>query len=76
MLQLGDLILTAPSELREQLVSAKTLKGKAGLCRRLRPDHGRLRDPVNAAKLALRSLAISWFQPDSAGDDLALASHF
>jgi transposase len=56
-LQLGHLILTAPSELREQLASAKTPKGKAGLCRRLRPDHGRLHDPVDAAKLALRSLA-------------------
>jgi transposase len=57
MLQLGDLILTAPSELREQLAGAKTLRGKAGLCRRLRPDHGRLQDPLNAAKLALRSLS-------------------
>jgi transposase len=57
MLQLGDLILTAPSELREQLATPKTLNGKAGLCRRLRPDASRLSDPVNAAKLALRSLA-------------------
>jgi transposase len=56
-LQLGDLILTAPSEPREQLACAKTLKGKAGLCRQLRPDHGRLQDPLNAAKLALRSLS-------------------
>jgi Transposase len=31
VLQLGDLILTAPSELREQLAAPKTLKGKAGL---------------------------------------------
>jgi hypothetical protein len=57
MLQLGGLILTAPSELREQLATPKTLNGKAGLCRRLRPDASRLSDPVNAAKLALRSLA-------------------
>jgi transposase len=57
MLQLGDLILTAPSDLREQLATRKTLKGKAALCRRLRPDAGRLSDPVNAAKVALRSLA-------------------
>lgn len=57
VLQLGDLILTAPSELREHLAGPKTLKGKAGLCRRLRPDHSRLEDPANAAKLALRSLA-------------------
>jgi transposase len=57
ILQLGDLILTAPSELRAQLTTPKTLKGRAGLCRRLRPDLSRLQDPVNAAKLALRSLA-------------------
>ncbi len=57
MLQLGDLILTAPSDLREQLATRKSLKGKATLCRRLRPDTSRLSDPVNAAKLALRSLA-------------------
>ena len=57
MVQLGDLIRTAPSELREQLALRKTLKGKARLCRRLRPDTDRLSDPVNAAKFALRSLA-------------------
>jgi transposase len=57
MLQLGDLILTAPSELREQLAVRKTLKAKATLCRRLRPDLDQLADPLHAAKLALRSLA-------------------
>lgn len=57
ILQLGDLILTAPSELREQLATCKTLKGKAGLCRRLRPDRSCLQDPLNAAKFALGSLA-------------------
>jgi transposase len=57
MMQLGDLILTAPSELREQLATRKTRKGKATVCRRLRSDTARLSDPVNAAKLALRSLA-------------------
>jgi transposase len=57
MLQLGDLILTAPSELREQLAARKSLKGKASLCRRLRPSAADLGDPINAAKLALRSVA-------------------
>ena len=57
MLQLGDLVRTAPSDLREQLAVRKTLKGKAALCRGLRPDTERLSEPVNAAKLALRSLA-------------------
>jgi transposase len=54
--QLGDIILTAPTELREQL-SRKTLRGQAGLCARLRPDRRRLADPERAAKLALRCLA-------------------
>jgi transposase len=57
MLQLGGLILTAPSELREQLATPKTLKAKATLCRRLRPDPDHASDPLHAAKLALRSLA-------------------
>jgi transposase len=57
MLQLGDLIVTAPSGLREQLATRTTLKGQAALCRRLRPDTSELCDPVNAAKAALRSLA-------------------
>ena len=57
MLQLGDLILTAPSELRERLSTFKTLKARAALCRRLRPDNTHLNAPVEAAKLALRSLA-------------------
>jgi transposase len=57
MLQLGDVILTAPGELREELALAKTLKAKAARCQRLRPDSTRLNDPFDAAKLALRSLA-------------------
>jgi transposase len=54
--QLGDLVVTAPAALREQLACRKTLEGKATLCARLRPstavDH-----PTRAAKLALRSVA-------------------
>jgi transposase len=57
MVQLGGLIVTAPSELREQLAAPRTLKGKAALCRRLRPDTSRLDEPASAAKAALRSLA-------------------
>ncbi len=55
--QLGDIIVTAPARLREQL-SRKTLRGQASLCVRLRPDRRRLADPVQAAKLALRTLAV------------------
>jgi transposase len=54
--QLGELIITVPAELREQL-TRKTLRGQAGLCRMLHPDRERVHDPTEAGKLALRSLA-------------------
>src|SRR5436190_731345 len=57
IVQLGELVRTAPSELREQLAIRSTVKGKAALCRRLRPDTDRLGEPANGATLALRSLA-------------------
>ena len=57
LVQLRDLIITAPAELREALSRRKTLRGRATLCRRLRPDITRLGEPVEAAKLSLRSLA-------------------
>lgn len=55
--QLGDLLVTAPAALREQLDTRRTLEGKAAVCARLRPNTGRLADPARAAKAALRSLA-------------------
>ncbi len=55
--QLGDLLVTAPAALREQLDTRRTLEGKAAVCARLRPHTGRLADPAQAAKAALRSLA-------------------
>jgi transposase len=57
MVQLRDLIITAPQELRDQLSCRKTIRGKAALCRRLRPTTGELRRPCHAAKFALRSIA-------------------
>jgi transposase len=57
LVQLSELIITAPQQLREQLAQRKTIRGKAALCRRLRPDRGELDRPTQAAKLALRSLA-------------------
>lgn len=54
--QLGDLIVTAPAALRARL-SRKSLRGQATLCARLRPNRRELTDPVQAAKLALRTLA-------------------
>lgn len=55
--QLTELIVTAPAELRQQLRERKTSRGRATLCARLRPDLERLHEPLQAAKLALRSLA-------------------
>ena len=57
MVQLRDLVLTAPSDLREQLASRKSLTAKAALCRRLRPDTASIDQPITAAKFSLRSLA-------------------
>lgn len=57
LLQLEDLVLTAPDELRAHLATRKTLRGKATLCLRLRPDTAQIATPLQAAKLALRSLA-------------------
>jgi transposase len=57
MVQLRDLIVTAPEPLREQLSESKTIRGKASLCRRLRPALGELERPSQSARFALRSLA-------------------
>jgi transposase len=57
LVQLSELIITAPQQLREPLSQRKTIRGKAALCRRLRADLQQLDRPTQAAKLALRSLA-------------------
>jgi transposase len=54
---LGELIVSAPAELRESLAERKTLPGQATLCARSRPDPARLAEPTQAAKMALRSVA-------------------
>ena len=55
--QLRDIIITAPQELRDQLSDRKTLRGKATVCARFRPSARDLHSPSQAAKFALRSLA-------------------
>jgi transposase len=57
IVQLRDLIITAPQELRDRLSDRKTIQGKATLCARLRPSTRELRSPSQAAKFALRSIA-------------------
>lgn len=68
--QLGDLLVTAPAALREQLDSRRSLEGKASVCARLRPAADRLADPAQAAKAALRSLGRRIAQLGSEAADL------
>jgi transposase len=56
MVQLRDIIVTAPQQLRDQLASRRTLRGKATVCARFKPTASELRSPSQAAKFALRSL--------------------
>lgn len=57
MIQIRDLIITAPAPLREQLAIRKSPRGKATICARFRLATSELRDPAQAAKFALRALA-------------------
>lgn len=55
--QLDDLLITPPEQLRGELRAGRTLKARAALCLRLRPDRERIHEPEQAAKFALRSFA-------------------
>ncbi len=55
--QIRDLIITAPQQLRDQLADRKTLRGKATVCSHFRISASDLSHPTHAAKFALRSLA-------------------
>lgn len=54
-IQLRDVLLTAPGYLRTRL-DARTLEGKATQARALRPHLGRIHEPEQAVKYALREL--------------------
>ncbi|GAA1000271.1 IS110 family RNA-guided transposase [Subtercola frigoramans] len=56
LVQLQDVLVTAPSDLRERITAA-TGRGKATQCAALRPDRSNLDDPYQAAKFTLRCLA-------------------
>ena len=56
LVQIGDLAIAAPAGLRERLGSTNRQIATASL--RLRPDRAHLTDPAQAAKLALRSIAM------------------
>src|SRR4051794_19313186 len=53
---INGLTVTAPEALRVQLRARKSVRGRATLCARLRPDTTRLGEPIHAARAALRSL--------------------
>lgn len=55
--QLGDLLITAPVTIREQLNRRKSLEGKATICAAFRVGGLAVDDPLGAAKHALRSVA-------------------
>ncbi len=55
--QLDDLLITAPEQLRAEVRCRRSLRRRASLCLELRPDRKRAHEPLQAAKLALRSLA-------------------
>src|SRR5438876_421330 len=54
---LDGLTVSTPDELRQQLMTRKSTRGRATLCSRFRADQARLHEPTQAAKAALRSLA-------------------
>ena len=68
--QLGDLLVTAPAALRNQLDTRRTPQGTAAVCARLRPDTNRLADPAQAANPALRSLGRRLAQLGAEADEL------
>lgn len=55
-LQLRDLLITAPAELREQ-ITERTTAAFIERCAGLRPDRDSIADPFHATKYALRALA-------------------
>jgi len=55
--ELGELIVTAPAALREDLSQASTARARVRQCTRLRPLMDELHQPLQAAQLALCSLS-------------------
>jgi transposase len=57
LLQIRDVLITAPAELRECIESAGGPRHRVNRAMLLRPDPDRLGEPTQAAKLALRQLS-------------------
>jgi transposase len=57
LLQIRDVLITAPSEIREHVEAVKGLGHRVNRAGALRPDLERLDEPFHAAKFALRQLS-------------------
>jgi len=57
LVQIRDVLITAPAELREHIEAAGGPRHRLNRAAALRPDTGHLDDPLQAAKIALRTLA-------------------
>jgi transposase len=57
LLQIRDVLVTAPAELREHVEAAGGSRHRVNRAASLRPDVDRLGDPLQASKFALRTLA-------------------
>jgi len=57
LLQIRDVLITAPSELRERVEGAGGTRHRVNYAGALRPDASRLGEPLQAAKVSLRMLA-------------------
>ena len=56
LVQLQDVLITAPAQLREA-ITTKSARSKVTQCGALRPDPGRMDEPLQAAKMTLRGLS-------------------
>ena len=71
MVQLSQLIITAPQQLREQLAARRSIRGQATLCRRLRPALNDLDQPATgrqaraAIARAPHPASSTWRSPSS-----------
>jgi len=57
LLQIRDVLITAPSELREHVEAAGGSRRRVTRAASLRPDLACVNEPLQAAKLSLRTLA-------------------
>lgn len=70
LVQLQDILVTAPADVRERVPA--TAKSAATHCRKFRIDRSRLHDPIQAVKLALRTIAC---RVDALDDEIRDVEH-